>query len=183
MGCHSVGLDALVYNLFTFFEVLQLVVNRVALLHKLGDFLVDVLNLAIGVFTEFHNGPLLLDKYFLLVEVLFKLSPHGTLPILLIVHFTLLGLILELEIVQLLVKSIDFLFALQLEVVVLRIFRLLKRLSWHRGHHSFIRDIDFLLLVAPLCSHKLLVLRTVRPFGLVACVLSIHVGAIDLLAH
>jgi hypothetical protein len=150
---------------------------------ELCNFLHKTLYLAICLFAELHDGTLLGQVDFLLIEMFFELAPASTLALLFVVHFTLFSLVLCRKVSQLFVKMVDFLVNLNLVLVVISIVRLLALSLWHAWNLSLQSDIDFLAEVAPLSSHKFLVFGPVCTFWGIWGVLFLLARAIDLLAY
>lgn len=128
-------------------------------LQQFRHFPCQILDLAVVLFTSRNYCTLLSNEDFLFIEVLFKLSINCASAILLIIHFSLLGLILKWKIVEFFVEGVDLLVTFKLVVVVLAIVWLLKRLIRQLRDDRVYCNIYFIFLVSPFCSHKLSVLR------------------------
>jgi len=112
--------------------------------------------------------------------VLFKLSPHCTFPILLVVHFTLLRLIFKSEVVELLVQFVDFLVALKLVIMILSIIWLLLKFIGKLGYYGLLFNVYFISLESPFRSHELLIFRPVGLRRFVRLVLCGLIRPVDL---
>lgn len=155
---------------------MALLVDSLNLLSQVVDFVLSVLTLL-------DNRTLLCSMHLLLIEVLTQFAPASTFALLLILHFTLLVLVLNREVVEFLVKAVDFFLEFNLLLTERSIIRFTLGVGRHKWNDCLLRNVKVLSEVAPLSSHELAVLALVHFLGLIRLILGRLSAAINLRAR
>ena len=154
-----------------------------ALLVDSLNLLAQVVDLVLTFLTFLENGTLLGSMHLLLIEVLAQFAPASTFALLLILHFTLLVLVLNREIVEFLVKAIDFLLIFDLLLTVGSVIRFTLWVSRHQWDDGLLSNVNVLSEVTPLSGHELAILALERFLGRIRLILGRLSAAVNLRAR